>query len=904
MADTVSLTIDDKQISVPGGTLVVEAARSAGIQIPVFCSHPKLDPVGVCRMCMVEYVTPRGSRVDISCTVPVTEGMVVRTNTPAVKAAREAVLGFLLINHPLDCPICDKGGECPLQDQTLQYGPGASKFVEEKNHKAKHYPLSELVILDQERCVLCWRCVRYMEEWEDKPQLGLHKRGDSTFIDVFPGQPLDGKTSGSVIDICPVGALTDRTARFDYRPWELKKTASICTLCPVGCNLRLDERSHELRRIVARENPAVNEDWICDKGRFVRDYVDHPERLKTPLVRENGALRPATWDEALQCVVERLGAVIEAHGAKSAGAVAGAHLSNEAAFLCQKFFRVLLGNNNVDFPTGAAVRATPTGLPAIDALKQSDLIVLVGLDLSESAPVLDLMIKRAVKRNKAKLLILNPRRIEAARYPGAYLPVRPGSEAIALNGLAAWLLAKRAANARQSGSAKPAAQTFGPGGPNGQAEWAWLQQLFTPEQVEAGSGVTAATLAAAAELLASSQRALFLYGPDAGAGQRGAATVSALNNLAGLLGRAECVAYIPSEANSQGARDMGFLPNALPGHSSVADASLRERLGKLWGVQPPAEPGFIYDQMINGAVRALFVIGANPALDPAAAQALRQLDFLVVQDLFLTETAQLAEVVLPSASFAEADGTYTNLERRVQRAPKGIRALGESRADWEILAALGQYWQTARGTQAEGSETVAQAEWKRRRRAKPAREGRQAAARQAAAAKPWSYSNLAAVSEEIGRVVPFYAGFHWEALGSGGLQWAAGAAPRSAARLGSARVEPAQVAPVPAAPAGSFWLASGPILWDGGTITAHSHPQVLKLIPAPFVALNPADLASSKLSEGSEVSVTSPRGSVRLLLRADPSVQPGTAWLPLGLAGAPAEILGAGKGEPVAVKIG
>ncbi len=893
MADTVSLTIDDKQISVPAGTLVVDAARTAGIQIPVFCSHPKLEPVGVCRMCMVEYVTPRGNRVDVSCTVPVTEGMVVRTNTPAVRAAREGVLGFLLVNHPLDCPICDKGGECPLQDQTLQYGPGASQFVEEKNHKAKHYPLSELVILDQERCVLCWRCVRYLEEWEDKPQLSLHKRGDRTFIDVFPGQALDAKTSGSVIDICPVGALTDRTARFDYRPWELKKTASICTLCPVGCNLRLDERSHELRRIVARENAALNEDWICDKGRFVRDYVDHPERLKTPLVRENGALRPANWDEALQRVVDGLGAVVREHGARSAGAVAAAHVSNEAAFLCQKFFRVLLGNNNLDFPTGSAVRATPAGLAAIGDLKQSDLIVLVGLDVAESAPVLDLMIKRAVKRDRAKLLIVNPRRIEAARYAGAYLPARPGSEALALNGLAAWLLAKRSADARQRGPARATAQASGPAGPAGQGEWGWLQGL-TPEQVEAGSGVPAAALAAAGELLAASRNALFLYGPEAGAGQRGAATVSALNNLAGLLGRPECVAYLPSEANSQGARDMGLLPNALPGHGSLADAGLRERLAKLWGVQPPAEPGLSYEQMINGAVRALFVMGANPALDPAAAQVLSRLDFLVVQDLFLTETAQLAEVVLPAASFAEADGTYTNLERRVQRAPKGIRAAGESRADWEILAALGQRWQSGQGAQTEGAEAAVASEWKRKRKTKPVRDGRQAAA-----AKPWNYSNLTAVSDEIGRVVPAYAGLRWEALGPGGLQWSAAAAPRSARR-----VEPVQVEPVSSAPAGNYWLAAGPLLWDGGTITAHSHPQVLKLIPPPFVALNPADLATSKLSEGGQVRVTSPRGSVRLLLRADPSVQPGTAWLPLGLAGAPAETLGAGRGEPVAVKIG
>ena len=314
MPEPVTLTIDDKQVTVPAGTLVVDAARALGIEIPVFCSHPKLEPVGVCRMCMVEYVTPRGNRVDVSCTVPVTEGMVVRTDTPAVKAAREGVLGFLLINHPLDCPICDKGGECPLQDQTLQYGPATSKFVEPKVHKAKHYPISDLIMLDQERCVLCWRCVRYMDEWEDKPQLGLFQRGDRTVIDAFPGQPVDAKTSGSVIDICPVGALTDRTARFAYRPWELKKTPSICTLCPVGCNLRLDERVHELRRVVAHENPAVNDVWICDKGRFVHGFVDHAERLKTPLVREDGALRPATWDEALKRVVERMENLVETQG--------------------------------------------------------------------------------------------------------------------------------------------------------------------------------------------------------------------------------------------------------------------------------------------------------------------------------------------------------------------------------------------------------------------------------------------------------------------------------------------------------------------------------------------------------------------------------------------------------------
>ena len=252
----VTLTIDDVQVTVPAGTLVVDAAKAAGIEIPVFCSHPKLDPLGACRMCLVEFIGPRGSKLDTACTVRVSEGMVVRTDTEQVKSVREAVLGFILVNHPLDCPICDKGGECPLQDQTMEYGPGVSRFVEPKRLKQKHHPISDLIMLDQERCILCWRCIRYLDQWEDKPQLGLFQRGGETAIDVFPGRPVDAKTSGSIVDICPVGALTNRVARFHYRPWELKKTPSICTQCAVGCNLRLDERSHTLRRIVARENAA------------------------------------------------------------------------------------------------------------------------------------------------------------------------------------------------------------------------------------------------------------------------------------------------------------------------------------------------------------------------------------------------------------------------------------------------------------------------------------------------------------------------------------------------------------------------------------------------------------------------------------------------------------------------
>jgi len=881
MPDQVTLTIDDIKITVPAGTLVVDAAKAAGIEIPVFCSHPKLDPLGACRMCLVEFVGPRGSRLDTACTVRVAEGMAVRTNTEQVKKIREANLGFILINHPLDCPICDKGGECPLQDQTMEYGPGASKFIEPKRHKNKKYPISDLIVLDQERCILCWRCIRYLEEWEDKPQLGLFERGGETMIDTFPGQPVDARTSGSIIDICPVGALTNRVTRFRYRPWELKKTPSVCNHCPVGCNLRLDERVHELRRIVARENLAVNDEWICDKGRFVHRFVDHPERLAKPLVRENGALREATWDEALGRIVDKFGALADAGGANAIGGIASPRVSNEAAYLFQKFFRAVVGVNNVDFAGGSAVRAWPTGLSAIADIAKSDLIVLVGLNPSEAAPLLDLHIKRVVRRSDAKLLIVNPRRIELAKYPGAYLPALPGNEAALLGELAAAVQASRGVRGQESGVRSQ--------GSGVRAQDARGKQDARNPQYP----IPNTQYLIPVELLTAAKSPLFLYGPDAARGERGRATVVALAGLANALGQGDKLAYIPVGANEQGARDMGLLPDSLPGYAALNDAVVRERLGKLWGLQPPADLGQSYAQMLGGGVKGLFVMGDNPAALPSVAEALRKLDFLVVQDLFLTETAQLADVVLPACSFAEADGTYTNLERRIQRGPQGIRAVGESKADWAILAALAEKWQGAesRGDPSAVAPSAAPElpDWKRKKRK----------AKTGPAAKPWNYPTAQAVLEEIGKAVPCYAALRWEALGEGGAQWAA-----KDLRLGTRDSGPGNPQSlVPGPQPGSFLLVSSPLFWDASLFMQYAPEPVRKLTPAAFVALNPADLAAAKLAAGSQVTVASPHGSVTLTLKADASVQPGTAWIPANLPGLPAETLGMGRDEVVRITI-
>jgi predicted molibdopterin-dependent oxidoreductase YjgC len=393
--------------------------------------------------------------------------------------------------------------------------------------------------------------------------------------------------------------------------------------------------------------------------------------------------------------------------------------------------------------------------------------------------------------------------------------------------------------------------------------------------------------------LASAQRPFFLYGSEAATGPAGQAAVAALANLAALLGQAERVGYVPDDANDQGLRDVGCLPGWLPGQSPVGEAATRERLGRLWGTPPPVEAGLTYDQMLNGGLKALYVVGDDPAQHRAHSEALKQLEFLVVQDLFLTATAQIADVVLPATSFAEADGTYTNLERRVQRARQGIRPVGESRPDWAIVSALAERWIAAQVPASVTPLADGEPEWKRKKRRKAGAVG----VRQPAL-KPWNYPTAAVVLDEIARAVPMYADLRWDNLGTAGVQWPVSAMPR-----GGRRIEPVQTAGLPPSGGRDLWLASAALLWDGSTLMQRAHEQVRRLAPQPFVAVNPADLTRNGLVTGALVSVTSPAGSVQLPLRVEESVQPGTAWIPRGLAGQPAEILGAGRGEMVCISL-
>ncbi len=813
MSDWITITIDGKEIQAKPGELLTEAAARAGIHIPVFCSHPKLDPLGACRMCLVEMEGRRGKMLVTACTTRVNEGAVFYYNSERAKDARKGTLEVILANHPLDCPICDKGGECDLQDQAMTHGPGKSHYWEDKRHKAKNYPLSDLILLDQERCILCWRCIRYLDEWEDKPQLGLFHRGSESVIDKFPGTELDAYSSGNIIDMCPVGALTNRLARFQFRPWVLEHTDSICTHCGMGCNLRVDTRDFRVRRHVARLNEAVNDEWICDKGRFANGFLFSEQRLTQPLVRVNGELQPATWADALQKVVDGLKSVANKEGPGAIGGIGSAKLSNEANYLLGKFMRGLIGTNHIDYREGSALKAERRGIPSLQAARQADLIVIMGADPSEEMPILANFLKRAAKRRGAPVIVIHSRRIELANYPGFFFNPAPGEEPPLFDALT-----------------KAALQQQGKPVPD------WLAEAQVSEEVQQ-----------AAELLINAQNPFIVYGTDYAWGYGSASIVQALTNWIVAAGHGDRLGFLHAQANAVGAADVGLLPDQLPGHRSLADATARSELEVLWGAEIPTQPGLGYSGMIAsalGRIKALYIMGADPVGEkPSYREKLEALDFLVVQDMFLTDTAKLADVVLPAASYIESNGTFTNTERRIQLALQAARSVGDSLPDWSIIMHLA-------------------------RRYAPEK------------ADFWRTTSASAVFQEITRAVPQYAHLRWDELGDEGKQW-----PWEALKSHHSLAPYAALEPAPLEKPFTMRLLVGNLLWDDGNVFAAT-PQMSEL-GHKAAWLHPADADALNLNEGDTIAVRSREATLELPLHISSRIKPGCIFVPFSLKEAP-----------------
>jgi NADH-quinone oxidoreductase subunit G len=612
MADLINFTIDGQALKTAPGTLLINAAKQSGIAIPAFCYYDDLSLQAACRMCLVE--VEKTPKLQVACTLPVSEGMVVRTDSDVVRKARKGTLEFLLTNHPLDCPVCDKGGECELQDMVFRYGAGESRFRETKVH-VDEKQWSPVVFYDAPRCILCYRCVRICGEGLGVNALGVGNRGAAAEIIPNKGDHLECDECGACIDICPVGALTSGTYRYKTRPWEMEHVGTICTHCSNGCKTTLGVRNGEIKRANNRDSTGLNGEFLCVKGRYAFDFNTHPERLTSPLLRgSNGELRPVSWAVALAAAARKLSELLAKRG--KIGIIGSNHTSNEENFLLQKFARQILKTSNIDHHrTGdvatllEALQGRTSALASTTEILTTKAALVIGSDLSQEHPFLAYQLRSNWRLNKGHVYAVTPGPVREDSY-AVTTRAETGKEFDALEGL------------REKLAAEPE-----------------LVILF-------GSCIK---------------------GPD----------VRRLVAFGDSLGIPVKYVCLVDYSNSRGAADMGLLPDLLPGYQNVSDGGMM--------------PGLNYDEMLAAPdLDFLWVVGANPLASNKLAS---EKAFILVQDLFLTETAKQATIVLPAASAYEKDGTVTNVCGDLQRLSRGAKTMG-AKPDLEIIGLLAKEMRT------------------------------------------------------------------------------------------------------------------------------------------------------------------------------------------------------------------
>ncbi len=626
----VTIVIDGREVSATEGEMLHDAATRGDVEIPVFCYEPKLgDPVGACRMCLVEIEGI--PKLQTSCSTPVRDGMVVHTRTDQVKEAQNAVVEFLLVNHPLDCPVCDKGGECPLQDISMGWGHGKSRFTDPKRHFQKPLPLSPLVAIDRERCILCYRCVRFSQEVSEDAQLQLLERGDRTFVGTFDDRPYVAPFHGNITDICPVGALTNYTYRFRARPWDIEEAGSVCTLCPSQCNVSFTVRDEAVRRVLARDNTDVDDGWLCDRGRYGFAMFTAEERVRAPRLRAGGAVG---WDEAVGKAADGLRA-----GGRASAAIVG-DASNEEGYLVQLILREALGSANVDSRLSRGggretlLRLFQPGLAAsVRDIDAADAILLVGSDPMHGSPILDLRVRKAMRRNGARLALASDR-------PTA---LDGGAEAI---------------------------RRYAPGGAT-----LFLSELAAALRLGSVGGETGPV----AEALRGAERVVVLWGERIG--REGEGALRALLDVAAALdisgNEGSGLLEIPELTNARGLREAGCLPDAGPGFAETGAGKGTEEIRAA---------------LESGEVKSVLLFGVDPLRDfpdtEAWQRALAAADQVVCFSMFETATTAMADVVLPLETHAEKDGTVTHPDGRLQRVRPSASSPGDIRPNWGVLAEL------------------------------------------------------------------------------------------------------------------------------------------------------------------------------------------------------------------------
>jgi len=837
----VKLTVDGKPVEVKEGETVLQAAQKLGIYCPTFCWHEKLEPIGACRICLVEI--EKSPKLAVSCITKAMEGMNVHVSSPKAIDGRKGVMEMLLVNHPLDCPTCDKGGECDLQDVAYyvkndrsRFGEPKRRFLTSSRSTFDEKQIGPLMYLTMNRCIACFKCVRMLKEVAGEYDLGAFGRGVFTEIDVVKDQPITNEFSGNTVEICPVGCLTSKPFRYAVRTWLTQKKSSVCGFCSDGCNLTLWVGGDKIFRATSRKNDAVDEGWICDKGRYGYDIVNHPDRIKTPLIRKNGKLEQATWEEAFDLISSKIKETKEKFGSDAFAGLGSARCSNEDNYLFQKFFRTVIGTNNIDHrvafkrllpsPSSSAIENLYTMPNSIEELEKTKMIVVIGCDITSEHPIIGLRIKKAVNNYATPLVLVNSKKTKLNAWAKNEVIPKFGTEVTLINSLCNAALNQKTEE--------------------GFKDWV---KAYSPQKVSETTGVEANTISKLAEEINSAESCIFLLGREVINHPQNQELIDAVYNLAYLTGALtkphSGVNLLWEYNNSQGALDMGVLPDRLPGLTPLNQAEYMQNVEKVWQSKISTKPGLNTHQILNGIdegeVKFLYVMGENLVSnypDRKYAQAvLAKAAFSVVQEIFLTETAQLATVVLPAASFAEKEGTFTSVERRVQKFQRGVRPQNQSKPDWQIISMLALWMDY----------------------------------------ENFNYDSAEKISTEIFSLVPSYLGLDFKKLGNLGVQWNGFVSQKESMTYSLKKVDSK---PLPAEPEYPFILTSGNLAHHCGTLSGYSENLNL-VVREGFCEMNQPDAEKLGIKTDDLIWIESTSGKIKTKAKLSKKLQPGTVFVPI-----------------------
>lgn len=877
----ITLTVNDQEIRVQKGSTLLEVAKKMEIDIPTLCYFKYLDPSkgANCRMCVVEL--QGASKLVTSCNTMAGQGMVVFTHSERVIESRKTLLQLTLSDHPLDCMTCQVAGDCELQDYCYEYDVKDTPYAGGMVNDMHMDTTNKFYDYDPSKCIMCGKCVRICSELQCSYAICSENRGFHTHVTAPFEAGLDKSkcvSCGSCVSYCPTGALTPK-AKTKFRYWETHKVKTTCAYCGVGCQMNLIVKDNKVVDIEPLDGLA-NRGLLCVKGKFAYKFIDHPDRLTKPLIRKNGELEEATWEEAIRLITDKAKQIKEESGGKAFGGLSSARCTNEENYLFMKMMRVCFDSNSVDHCARLCHASTVAGLAATlgsgamtnsnAEVLDSDVILVTGSNTTETHPVIGSFMKQA-KAKGAKLIVIDPRRIELAEYADVFLQISPGTNVAIFNAIMHVIIEE---NLQDMDYITNRCENY-----DGFVE---IIKACTPELAANVCGVAVEDIRKAARIYAGGKKAGIYYAMGVtqhATGTQGVKELSALAMLCGNIGvESAGVNPLRGQNNVQGACDLGALPNVLTGYQKVTDSEVIKKFNKAWQADLPNDIGLTVTEIVNGGgtgdIRFMYIMGENPMISEPDLNhvrvALKNTEFLVVQDIFLTDTANIADVVLPAACFAEKDGSFTNTERRIQRVRKGVNAPGQALSDWEIIMRIMNQM---------GYDKT--------------------------------YYQASEIMEEIAQVTPIYGGISYERIAEEGLQWPCPDKDHQGTKFlhkdvfnrGKGLFDPGLYVH-----AAEMTDDEYPIILTTGRILYHWHTRTMTkrvegihaLYPSSFIEINPITAKELEIEDGDQVKVSSRRGQVLTTVKVNDNAQEGVVFMPFHFDDGPANVLTNVALDPIA----